>query len=323
MIRTTVLTLLIYVLALTAVDIHGRTGEACDMALVGLSVANLRSRPAHSAELASQATMGTPLRLLSADGQWREVETPEGYRGWMHASSLVPLSSEAFDRWRSSDRMIVTSTYEIRCYSTPCGSTPREVVSDLVNGCIVTVASDSIRCSRLNICLPDGRKAWVATDAVDPFALWARQSYSPEKIVDMAMAMQGIPYLWGGTSTKSMDCSGLTKICHFANGIILRRDASQQARTGRRIDSCSPDSLRRGDLLFFGNAATGRVTHVALYDAGGQYVHSSQRVKVNRISRSDSHFRSIDFLHAVRIGGMVGTDGIIPVRDHEWYFLNK
>lgn len=321
MLRAIILTAFIFVGTLFPAYVSGGQNSIGGMALVGLSVANLRSRPAHSAELASQATMGTPVRVLSADGQWHEVETPDGYRGWMHSSSLVQLSSEAFDRWRSSRRMIVTSLYEVRCYSSPCESTLRNVVSDLVNGCIVSLASDSVVCSRIKICLPDGRKAWLASDVVEAFGTWADQTYSPEKIVDMAMAMQGLPYLWGGTSTKGMDCSGLTKVCHFANGIILRRDASQQARTGRRIDSCDPDSLMRGDLLFFGNRVPGKVTHVAIYDADGRYVHSSQRVKVNRITPADGHFRSIDFLHAVRISGAVGSDGITRVRDHVWYFL--
>lgn len=290
------------------------------MALVCLSVANLRSRPAHSAELASQLTMGTPVSILATDGSWYEIETPEGYKGWMHRSSLARLSGGDFDRWRKSPRMIVTSIPETECYLSASGDNPREIVSDLVNGCIVEAANNTITDGRCKIILPDKREAWVSADAVEPLDQWAEQPYTPDKIVDMAMSLMGRPYLWGGTSTKGLDCSGLTKVCHFANGIILRRDASQQAKTGRRIENSDTDSLTRGDLLFFGNASTGRVTHVAIYDADGHYVHSSQRVKVSQLSADDPHYGSTDYLHAVRIGDSIGTKGITRLKEHPWYF---
>lgn len=300
--------------------IRAHAGDACRMALVSLSVANLRSQPAHSAELASQLTMGTPVRILDSDHSWLKIETPEGYEGWMHRSSLARLSDGDFNRWRNSPRMIVTSIPEIVCYASASGDEPRGIVSDLVNGCIVETANNTLTDGRRKIILPDKREAWVSADAVEPFDRWAEQQYSPDKIVDMAMSMMGRPYLWGGTSTKGLDCSGLTKVCHFANGIILRRDASQQAITGQRIDRRDTDSLTRGDLLFFGNGATGRVTHVAMYDADGRYVHSSQRVKVNKLSADDRHYGSTDYLHAVRIGDSIGTKGITRVKEHPWYF---
>ncbi len=295
--------------------------DTADMALVNVSVANIRSKPAHSAELASQVVMGTPVKVVATDGSWRNVETPEGYLGWIHRSSLTGLTPKQFDDWRVSRRVVVTSIYEVRCYAQPCESGPRTVVSDLVNGCIVNVVSDSLVCGRLEIVLPDGRRAWVDGDAVEPFETWVTQPYSSEKIVNMALSMMGQPYLWGGTSTKSVDCSGLTKICHYANAIILRRDASQQAQTGQRISDIG--SLQRGDLMFFGNATTGKVTHVAIYDADGRYVHSSQRVKTNRVNPSDGHFKSIDYLHSVRIDGAIGSDGIVRVKDHPWYLKNE
>jgi len=38
--------------------------------IISLSVANLRTKPAHSAELASQAIMGTPVRVLKENDDW-------------------------------------------------------------------------------------------------------------------------------------------------------------------------------------------------------------------------------------------------------------
>lgn len=285
-----------------------------------ISVACMRSKPAHSAELSSQAILGMPLRQLNREGEWYEVETPDGYRGWVTSRSLTPKTDEEMHIWRDNDsRLVVTSQYQIRAYTTPETFSPRATVTDLVNGCIVT-ASGNKTDSRTEIILPDGRRGWVDIKDVTPINLWAAQEFDAEKILDMAYSMMGQPYLWGGTSTKSLDCSGLSKVCYLSNGIILMRDASQQAKTGTRIEAEDWRVCQAGDLLFFGNKETGKVTHVAIYDSNGYYVHSSGRVKRNSVDSNSPDYLTTPFLHAVRIHGNEGTAGITCVRNHPWYF---
>lgn len=289
-------------------------------ALPRISVANLRTKPAHSAEMASQALMGMPLRLLEKSGDWWLVQTPDGYIAWISESSLVYKDGAGMREWRNGDRMVVTSIYQTRCYSTPEANGSSDVVSDLVNGNIVICLSDRIVNGKINIELPDRRRAWADASDLTPIAQWASQTFDAAKIIDMAKSMLGQPYLWGGTSTKSLDCSGLTKVCYLANGIILLRDASQQAKTGQQINAKDWKNCKPGDLLFFGNAKTRRVTHVAIYNRDGEYVHSSGMVKINSIDPTDEKYLSTPFLHAVRIDGYEGSDGIVRVCDHPWYF---
>ena len=128
--------------------------------------------------------------------------------------------------------------------------------------------------------------------------------------------MMGSGYLWGGTTTKVTDCSGLMKISYLANGIILQRDASQQALTGKKIADWH--DCRLGDLLFFGNSKTGRVTHVGMYLREGKYIHCSGQVKINSLEPG-----AADYLYSPlsisRIEGQVGTKGITAVAAHPWY----
>lgn len=295
-----------------------------DWAQVRLSVASLRTRGAHAAEMSTQALMGTPLRVLERGKEWWRVQAPDGYIAWVPSSSVVHKTPDEMKAWRTSPRFIVTAPFQLNAYRTPSATDGRSVVTDLVNGDIVGIPGSSPRVEngRLEISLPDGRTAYADAAAFTPIEQWASQKFDPDVILDLAYSMEGIPYLWGGMSTKALDCSGLAKTAYFANGIILMRDASQQATTGMRIEAKDWRRCRPGDLLFFGNAKTGKVTHVAIYDTAGNYVHSSGRVKRNSVDPESASYLSTPFLHAVRINGYEETPGITRARNHKWYFEN-
>lgn len=294
-------------------------GAAEQWALVKVPVACIRSAKGHSAELASQAVMGTPVKLKQNDGDWWLAETPEGYEGWIIDNSLAHKTAEEMKCWRGAERWVVTSLDEAYIERWPGAARPRCRVSDVVNGSImegIAVAGMDY----VKVVLPDGREGYISKTAVTPVGTWASQEFAPDRVLDLAYSMEGSPYLWGGTSTKSADCSGFSKIAYYCNGIIIRRDAGQQAKTGRRIEPTDTASLRPGDLLFFGNPDTQRVTHVAIYDGDGMYVHSSGRVKRNSIYANSPDYLTTPYLWAVNISDCIGSDGIIQAAQHPWYF---
>ena len=287
--------------------------------IVRISVAHLRYKPSHSAEIVSQALMGTPLRLLEKVGEWWRVQSPDGYISYIIGNSIVRKNADEMNIWKQSNRLIVTSFDQIKVYDTENLSSVRNIITDLVNGCIVNGVI-STNSEKVNVTLPDGRYGWLNAKDVKTIEEWANQEFDSQKILDIAYSMMGIPYLWGGMSTKSLDCSGFARVCYFSNGIILMRDASQQALTGKRIEAKDWANCQAGDLLFFGNAKTRKVTHVAIYDNNGTYVHASGRVKRNSVDPKSKEYLTTPFLHAVRIDGNEGTIGITRVSNHSWYF---
>ena len=92
---------------------------------------------------------------------------------------------------------------------------------------------------------------------------------TPSNLVATAQQFTGLPYLWAGVSGFGLDCSGLTWLDYRSHGIVIRRDASAQARRGRAV---AWDSLRKGDLMFY--AANGVVHHVTMYAGNGRMVHA-------------------------------------------------
>lgn len=290
-------------------------------AQIRLSVACMREEPRYAAEQGTQAIMGMPVKVLDEKNGWIKIESPDGYQAWVWNSSITKKTEAELAAWRKAPRLIVTDRYETVGYDSPTTTSPRHTVTDLVNGCIVEGSLDSkIVNGRVEVTLPDSRKCWVDTASLTPIEKWAAQDFDPDVILDQAYALEGHPYMWGGTSTKGVDCSGLVRVGYFANGFILKRNASQQARLGTRLEAKDWPSYMPGDLLFFGNNETGKVTHVALYDHDGKIIHSAGSVKRNSCDPKSPDYLQRKTMWAVRLHGHEGEEGITQVRNHPWFF---
>lgn len=281
-------------------------------ALVKLGIASLRCEGDHAAEMATQAIMGTPVKVLEYEkGEWCRVVTPDDYIAYVPENSLTFRTEEEMAQWRQVPRYIVT-TYCTRLVTEPKGD---ETVTDLTMGCILEYKGT--KNGWVHLTTPDGREGFVEKESVQDLNVWKQQNFDAALIERTAKRMMGSGYLWGGTSTKVTDCSGLSKISYFSNGIILQRDASQQALTGEKIKDWHDAKL--GDLLFFGNSKTGRVTHVGIYLRDGKYIHCSGQVKINSLDPNDPLYL-YPTLSISRVDGMIGTKGITTVAAHKWYY---
>ena len=266
--------LLLVLLALPAFQAcASEIGRHSPNALVCLAVASLREEPAHSSELSTQALMGTPVAVGERDGDWYKALLPDGYEAYIHRTAFVAVDSAAMCRWREAERLIGVSPFETHSFAGPSDKCP--TVSDFVMGCIVegrkSAADDGFTAVRL----PDGRCGWVRSDAVEPFGEWMKRRFDAERVISLAKALTGSAYLWGGRSTKGVDCSGLTQLCFFDSGIMLPRNASQQA-----LDGVAVSEPHAAALLFFDND-NGRITHVAVFDRQTLYIHSSGMVHMS------------------------------------------
>lgn len=296
--------------------------------LVGLSAANFRSEPRQSAELATQASFGTPVRIVDDRGAWVLAELPDGYQAWAERASLAMMSHEMMSRWRSAPRLIVTTMTETHAIAdTLAGYAADNIVTDLVLGSILEGEQPAVGAAFAAVTLPDGRDGFVESRAVEPFARWAETPYDPQAILTAAYSLMGVPYLWGGTTTKGVDCSGLVKTAFFASALILPRNASQQAACGIAVDHTAPQLFQPADLLFFSpeeEPESDRITHVAIYDGGGMYVHSSGRVRVNSFNPESLRYLARPVKRAVRIA-LPGRElpGAVRVADHPWYFNDR
>ena len=293
-------------------------------AVVSHSVANLRYEADYSSEMATQVLMGTPLKVLEKKSYWYRVVTPEGYIAWVTVGSVKTMNEEELTAWRGSERVIVDVHYTLfRDKPSKNGA----IISDGVWGDIAQVSSKKVVNGYQEVKLPNGKTAYVPASDVKCLKKWLdSRNPTTDNILNTGKQFLGFPYLWAGTSIKGLDCSGFVKTSHFLNGIILRRDASQQAKVGEEIDITNGiENLKKGDILFFGRKATAdrpaRVTHVGMYLGDGMFIHSATFVKINSLVPGTDNYYDGTMVCARRINGMQDTIyGMWSIAKHPWYF---
>lgn len=93
------------------------------------------------------------------------------------------------------------------------------------------------------------------------------------EVYALAMPLQGIPYVWAGSSTRGFDCSGLTQYILRHVGISVARTCEGQMGQGMIIPK---EMLQCGDLVFFQNTTEqwAVTSHVGIYLGDGKLLHA-------------------------------------------------
>jgi hypothetical protein len=292
--------------------------------VVNVSVANIRSKPDHPAELATQSLLGTPVKIFKKEAGFYLVQTPDNYIAWVDDDAIIQMSKSSVNEWIKSKKIIFIKEFGF-AYSKPDENSQR--ISDLVAGNLLIHLGEENNFFKVKY--PDGRIAFVPKNHCKIFTQWLNELHPTQNsIVETAKLFLGVPYLWGGTSVKGMDCSGFTKTVYFLNGIILQRDASQQVNDGELVDTKNGfENLQPGDLLFFGQHATDstkeRVTHVGIYIGNHEFIHEAGFVKINSFDKDKDNFseyRLKHFIRARRILTSIDKNGISLIKNHKFYF---
>lgn len=280
-------------------DSEGLEGKT--MGVVKISVANLRDEPKHSAQLVTQATLGMPLKVYKKQGGWYYIQTPDGYLGWVDYGGLANMTPDEFSKWKSAQKLIYLKPFG-NSYEKPDDGS--QSVTDLVAGDIIELLSEENGFYKVKY--PDGREAFIANAEASPYQDWLDSlEMEKEDLVDTSKKLMGLPYLWGGTSPKGVDCSGFTKTVYFLNGVVIPRDASQQVHTGKLVDTTRNfQNLIPGDLLFFGRPATDstseRVVHVGMWIGDNKFIHSMGDVHISTLDSTDSEFDEYNYNRYLR-----------------------
>jgi hypothetical protein len=302
------------------IDIVNHPGKKTK-GLIRVSVANLHKDHSLSSPLVTQALMGTVVTVIKNYSDWSYIQLPDGYLGWI-SETVVVLTEETFRLWLRAPKVIVTDLHGWIHSSVEIDRT----VSDTVIGNVFTICEELD--THYKIDYPDGRVGFVKKESVQFLENWLNSRVVTEQsIVETAKCFTGIPYLWGGTSSKAVDCSGFAWLVYFLNGLQLPRDADQQVEVGKEVAIDSEFThVLPGDLLFFGrkelsgtNAINDLeeiaipITHVGISLGGKRYMQASGDVHFSSFDPADQDFdkrRSESLLRIRRVGKDDNSHGV-------------
>ena len=229
-----------------------------DTRTVAHNVVHLRIEPKSGTELVSQTLLGHTVHVLKTDGAWSYVQGDDTYRGWAETRWLT-------DPFPHTLTPITAIFSELR--DAPHPNAPLIARLSMLS----TVFVESVKGEYAAVVLPGGERGFLpAADlALLPTIPADRiAAYAAERGRDF----RGTPYLWGGSSSYGLDCSGFVQFCYRLAGIVLRRDADIQ-RDDPRFVPVAENALRPGDLVFFGKPD--KITHIGMALEDGIFIHSA------------------------------------------------
>jgi cell wall-associated NlpC family hydrolase len=126
----------------------------------------------------------------------------------------------------------------------------------------------------------------------------ATRDVETRKLTSTARSYLGVPYRYGGTTRRGMDCSGFVYRVYRDLGYDSFQRVSSQTlyRMGRRTQR---HRLQAGDLCFF--SSSGRINHVGFYLGNNTFIHasSSRGIIITSLddpywSKKSAGFRTLD-----------------------------
>ncbi len=276
--------------------------------IITVSVANMRNDPKESAELGSQVLMGTIVKIWKKKNGYAYIQSPDTYLGWVDTDQLYRVTEKEAEQWRKVKKVFVKEFSEIIHEQPNANSFP---VSDVVGGSVLKHIGGDAQWIKVGIA--DGREGYIKKSSVIDFHDWGTVLCPvPDNIERTGKFLMGVPYLWGGTSVKGVDCSGFTKTVFLLNGQLLNRDANQQAEQGVDIEPGKNfQNLRKGDLLFFGkkegNGKAERIVHVGIYLGDRVFIHSSGKVQLSSFNPDSKLYDEYNLRRFVRARRVIAS----------------
>ncbi|WP_425352472.1 NlpC/P60 family protein [Alkalicoccus urumqiensis] len=108
-------------------------------------------------------------------------------------------------------------------------------------------------------------------------------SMDADALLTSAQRYLGTPYVWGGTTTSGMDCSGFVQKVMKEHGVELPRTTAQMWAASEPVSS-----PQKGDLVFFETRSG--PSHVGIYMGGDKFIHAGASTGVTETDMNNPYW---------------------------------
>ena len=230
--------------------------------ICNLSLVPVRKEPNDRSEMVTQLLFGETFEVIEKQKAWHKIVTSyDDYTGWIDEKQYHTLAPEEFKQ--NAESQVVLSL-------------------DLVQ---LSVTENNLFPILLGSNLPafTGTHCTIGTAEYQYHGNSRQLGHQPtpkHQIAETAHTYMNSPYLWGGRSPFGIDCSGFTQLVYKLNGVVIKRDAWQQAEQGQLLSFI--DEAEPGDLAFFENEEK-RITHVGIILSEGKIIHAHGKVRIDTL----------------------------------------
>ena len=240
---------------------------------VYISATTLAVYASPSTSSASLGTMsfGESLSCTGVNSTWARVINSSGALGYCKLSGLSDTNPNSYSV------TLYAQSSGVKVYSK--ASTSSTVLTTLslnakVNGVAINEDKSWIRLKN-----DSGSYGYVQASAVATTPdSGSTDSATVNKVIALAKAQSGKPYIYGTTGPNSFDCSGFTYyVFKNAAGVTLKRTSESQGYDSSYTKISAISDLKVGDLVFFNTNSDDAdlCDHVGIYLGSGSFIHAS------------------------------------------------
>ncbi|MED4686219.1 SH3 domain-containing protein [Bacillus mycoides] len=273
--------------------------------VVNATSLRVRTGPATYHSVIGGVLNGTKLNVIGSEGSWFKVNY-QGKTGYVSSEfvkfvkggTTTPEQPEQPNQGAIGDYYINASALNVRSGE----GTNYRIIGALPQGQKVQVISENSGWSKINY---NGQTGYIGTRFLSKTPVGGAVDNKPNEnqnnnntsnnsgdsssILAYAKSMQGVPYVWGGSSANGVNCSGY--IYHVFKK--FGHNISRQSVAGYWSSLPKTSSPQPGDLIYFQNTYKAGPSHMGIYLGGGSFIQAGDKgVAIASLSNSywKSHF---------------------------------
>ncbi|MED0978309.1 SH3 domain-containing protein [Bacillus paramycoides] len=281
--------------------------------VVNATSLRVRTGPATYHSVIGGVLNGTTLNVIGSEGSWFKVNY-QGKTGYVSSEFMKfvkggtatpeqPEQPKQPEQGAIGDYYINASALNVRSGE----GTNYRIIGALPQGQKVQVISENYGWSKINY---NGQTGYIGTRFLSKTPVGGAVDNKPNNnqnnnqnnnnnnntsnnsgdsssLLAYAKSMQGVPYVWGGTSANGVDCSGYIYHVYKKFG----HNISRQSVAGYWSSLPQTSSPQPGDLIYFKDTYKAGPSHMGIYLGGGSFIQAGDK-GVAIVSLSNSYWKS-------------------------------